>query len=276
VRGGRHDWQPDTDNTQDTDITQAPPEPSDAESPGDEVSDDGDAEHPPTDDEVQADRELAAQVLAALVLAGISALGPPAALAAIGLTPIAQSIAAKVATTLSERRVRHAAGTTLDAANAAELPIDEFLERAVSDDRRHELLARTLTIAQDTALHQKRRALGRALAAGVMGDEAKIDDELLFVRAIADIDEMHIRLLARLATGISLPGWTVATITQADRGLADVLPSLLGTLELHGLVTVAAPGGFYRGPGAQETSYHVTDSGRRLLARLSEDYADAE
>jgi hypothetical protein len=32
----------------------------------------------------------------------------------------------------------------------------------VSDDRRHELFARSLRIAQDTALRDKRRALGRA------------------------------------------------------------------------------------------------------------------
>jgi hypothetical protein len=67
----------------------------------------------------------------------------------------------------------------------------------VADDRRHELFARTLTIAQDTALRNKRRALGRALAAGVMGDDARIDEELLFIRAVADIDELHIRVLAR-------------------------------------------------------------------------------
>lgn len=98
---------------------------------------------------------------------------------------------------LGKRRTDHAADTLIDAADAAGVPLAEFMDRAVSDDRRHELFARSLRIAQDTALRDKRRALGRALAAGVMGDGARIDEELLFMRAGDDLDETHIRLLGR-------------------------------------------------------------------------------
>jgi len=97
---------------------------------------------------------------------------------------------------LGRRRVDHAAETVMDGAEAAGISLEEFLDRGVADDHRHELFARTLTIAQDNALRNKRRALGRALAAGVMGDDARIDEELLFIRAVADIDELHIRVLA--------------------------------------------------------------------------------
>jgi hypothetical protein len=64
------------------------------------------------------------------------------------------------------------------------------------------------------ALRDKRRALGRALAAGVMGDDARIDEEMLFMRAVDDLDEMHLRLLgrARLLSDsqvyAGLAGWT--------------------------------------------------------------------
>jgi hypothetical protein len=102
----------------------------------------------------------------------------------------------------------------MDAADAAGVPLGEFMDLAVSDDRRHELFARSMRIAQDTALRDKRRALGRALAAGVMGDDARIDEELLFMRAVDDLDEMHLRLLgrARLLSDsqvyAGLAGWT--------------------------------------------------------------------
>ena len=89
---------------------------------------------------------------------------------------------------------------------------------AVADDRRHKLFTRALSVAQDTALREKRRALGRALAAGVMGDEARIDEELLFVRAVDDIDEMHIRMLGRFADGSRL---TAGDVARADPGLGD-------------------------------------------------------
>jgi hypothetical protein len=162
------------------------------------MTDDPDAGGQPTELEVRADQELAAQILAASVLAPLNLLGPAGAVLATISTPIATKIASWVVVKLAERRVKHAAETVLDAAEAAKLPLDEFIDRAVSDDRRHELLSRTLFIAQDTALRNKRRALGRALAAGVMGDDTKVDEELLFIRAVADVDEMHIRLLQRM------------------------------------------------------------------------------
>jgi hypothetical protein len=109
--------------------------------------------------------------------------------------------------------------------------VAEFFSRAVADDRRHELFARAMSIAQDAALREKRRALGRSLAAGVMGDDARIDEELLFQRALQDIDEMHIRLLERMATvSVQPPGWSVRVIAEADPGLASGARALIGTL----------------------------------------------
>jgi hypothetical protein len=138
----------------------------------------------------------------------------------------------------------------MDAADAAGVPLGEFMDLAVSDDRRHELFARSMRIAQDTALRDKRRAL----AAGVMGDDARIDEELLFMRAVDDLDEMHLRLLgrARLLSDsqvyAGLAGWTPSIIVQADPGLAAGIGALLGALELHGLIE--QPPGTRRPPAA--------------------------
>jgi hypothetical protein len=116
---------------------------------------------------------------------------------------------------LRGHRSAHVAETLEDAAEAAGDPIGLFVEKAVADERCEELLARTLTVAQDTDLRDKRRALGRVLASGIAGDDAKIDDELLFVRAVADIDTPHIRLLARMA-GENIPlGRRVAASSMA-------------------------------------------------------------
>lgn len=86
-----------------------------------------------------------------------------------------------------------------------------------------------------------------------MGDDARIDDELLFVSAINDIHEMHIRLLSRMVAEIVPgPGWNAQKIAAADPGLADVVLALLGTLELYGLIGVV-PGVFVRGENAGQT-----------------------
>ncbi len=148
----------------------------------------------------------------------------------------------RVLHSLSRHRSAHVAETLEDAAEAAGDPVELLVEKAVADERREELLARTLTIAEDTALRDKRRALGRALAAVIAGDDAKIDEELLFVRAVADIDTPHIRLLAGMAEVI-LPGkesgsifhcgWSLAAIAARDLGLGEAAPAILSTLESH-------------------------------------------
>jgi hypothetical protein len=186
-------------------------------------------------------------------------------------TPIFEKIATFAVRKLGERRVEHAAETLLDAADAADEPLSVFIAKAVADDRRHELFARTLTIAQDTALRNKRHALGRALAAGVMGDDARIDEELLFIGAIADIGEMHIRLLARMATPAQPPGWSPSRIVAADAGLADAVLPLIGTLELHGLTARYIPGGLAISSASPEPFYNITEWGRRFLDHLADD-----
>jgi hypothetical protein len=100
-----------------------------------------------------------------------------------------------------------------------------------------------------------------------MGDDARIDGELLFVRAVDDIDEMHIRLLGRLADGGRL---TAGNIALVDPGLKEGALTLLGQLQSHGLVdsrSPVTPGGAM----TPEPFYFITDTGRTFLARLTED-----
>jgi hypothetical protein len=182
--------------------------------------------------------------------------------------------------TLGHRRYQHAAQTLTDAADAACDALEDFVKKAVADDRRHELLTRALSIAQDTALRDKRRALGRALAAGIVGDDACVDDELLFIRTVADVDAPHIRLLGLLAAQTAMAGqksgnvfqagWSLDAIAAADPGLGDAVPALLSTLRLHALITDEEPVTMYRGPGAVSTCYNITESGRQFLNRLVE------
>ena len=157
-----------------------------------------------------------------------------------------EAAGALVIRSLGQRRTRNAAEALEHAADAAGEPVGEFAAKAVAHDRSQELLAPYAVTAQDTALREKRLALGRALAAGVRGDDAKIDEELLFIRAIADMDTPHIRLLFRMASEQIPPGgqsgsvfhggWSLDTLMARDPGLGEAIPALLWTLESHGLV----------------------------------------
>jgi len=190
----------------------------------------------PSAAEVKADKELAVKITVGALTGIASATGPEAAMAAQAAAPVLEAMFTAAVVRLGRRRVERAAETLVDAAEAADMPLPEFMDKAVSDDRRQELFARTLTVAQDTALRSKRRALGRALAAGVVDDDARIDQELLFIRAVADIDTMHVRLLALLQRPTGHQGWSYQDIVDADPGLAPAARALLGTLELHGLI----------------------------------------
>lgn len=112
-----------------------------------------------------------------LAVASLSAVAnlasPDAGAAATALGPLAEALVTHIAGGLNRRRVDHAPETLTDAAEASGCTLEKFARKALSDDRRSELLARTLFIAQDTALRQKRRAPGRALAAGRPGTTLK-------------------------------------------------------------------------------------------------------
>lgn len=221
-------------------------------------------------------RELAVRTSIAVLTAGAGLLGPDAGATATALTPALETVLARVVGSVTRWRAHHAAETLEDAAEAAGEPVELLVQEAVSDERRGELLARTLTIAQDTALRDKRRALGRALAAGIKGDDAKIDEELLFIRAVADIDTPHIKLLSLMAAQYIPPGkdsgsvfhsgWSLPKITARAPELGEAVPALLSTLESHGLVRAMQSSTPWT---AAQAAYSVTSAGRFLLERLA-------
>lgn len=225
--------------------------------------------------------ELARQVVVGFA-AGLTAgyAGPMAGAAAAGAAPAVLAGMDFIAATVGKRRVDHATETVIYAAEefGAETSEDfvEFVKKAVCDEEHQELLARSLTIAQDTAMRDKRRALGRALAAAASETGTKVDTEMLFIRVLADLDEPHVRLLRIMSTvpphmaqgDVRARQWYPSSIAQADPGLADVVWSLFGSPERHGLIWSA---GEYHVPGgAMEPQYEITQYGEWFLTRLAE------
>lgn len=230
-------------------------------------------------------RELAIRTAAAVLAGSASLAGTDAGAAATSLSPLIEAGLARICEVLSSRRRVHAAETLMAAADAADASTEEefleFIERALSDPRRQELLARALIIAQDSASRDKRRAIGRALAAGTAGDGARVDDELIFIQVLNDLDTAHVRLLAHMNNKIPIgriagqrydaATCTPRSIALADPGLADTAPALLLMLQRHGLVwgTVS-----FEPPGehSQEEfrKYIITPYGKWFLKRLAE------
>jgi hypothetical protein len=71
-----------------------------------------------------------------------------------------------------------------------------------------------------------------------MGDDARIDEELLFIRAVAGIDELHICVLARMkeAADRGVSRLNAEYLRGVDPGLGPSVQALLAALQLHALI----------------------------------------
>lgn len=235
----------------------------------------------------QSVSEVAKQVVVnfAAGLAGYA--GPGAGAVAVGAAPVVLVGLDYISGTIRSRRLDHATETLTDAAKefgaeTAEAFV-EFVKAAVSDEGRQELLARALLIAQDTAMRDKRRALGRVVAQAASDTGTKVDKELLYLRVIADLDEPHIRLLRLMTTESPhqdavnrqmeaigrdpIRQWHPSSLSQADPGIADVVWPLLPVLERHGLIS----GGYdVLTQAGHEPEYTITSYGEWFLTMLAE------
>lgn len=140
---------------------------------------------------------------------------------------------------------------------------EEFADQIRQDEHRRLLGGIAFSAGSRTRNKKKIRGLGRALADGVLAeDDAKIDEAHLILRAIDDLEAPHIAVLDRLVNyrpGVyagdqeyrassrledgprdswlpkARPSWTVHEFDRANPGLRGSIPSLLGTLQRHGL-----------------------------------------
>jgi hypothetical protein len=95
--------------------------------------------------------------------------------------------------------------------NVAAGDLDENVEvligRIQSNERLSDLLHNALRAAAASGLEAKRRALGKALASGVLAqDDATIDESELLVSALSNIEAPHVRVLAAMVVehGVSI------------------------------------------------------------------------
>jgi hypothetical protein len=148
------------------------------------------------------------------------------------------------------------------------IPIGELEERINASERTQLLTGFALSAATRTAWEDKVRTLGRSLASGLLADDnAEIDTEQMIIAAISDIEGPQLAMLellvrwepGRQAGGPPIAGpldvpayshsrshdgswqvhgrqWNIRRIAFARPNLAPIAPSLLGTLQRHGLV----------------------------------------
>jgi hypothetical protein len=233
---------------------------------------------------------LAVKVIAAALGAAAGFAGPDAAVAGAGLTPVIEDVLGDFFANLSGKRAERVAETLVDAAeelggDPAE-QLRRFVDAAASDEAYQELLARTLTIAQDTAMRDKRRALSRALANALDDTGTKVDQEIAFVRMLSDLDPVHLRVLKimsrrpkhldQVAVQMNAADdpkavrrWYEWSITVADPGLEGSVWGALQVLERHSLIWDLGEQQVPN-PHGMQNEYEIRPYGDYLIDRLAE------
>jgi hypothetical protein len=222
---------------------------------------------PDDDADERRDRYQRSAAAASGALLGGLMAGPLGAVVGAGLGPILEPLVSGFWAELSES-ARQRQTSVLFWAVRNGVPVDEMENRINASDRTQLLTGLALSAASRTAWEDKVRTLGRSLASGLLADDnATIDAEQMIIAAIADIEGPQLAMLEFLVAWrrsrylpeplingpLDLPKeshsqtsdgswsvvwreWPMQLIAHARPRLAPLAPSLLGTLQRHGLV----------------------------------------
>lgn len=144
----------------------------------------------------QTAQEVGGKAIAAVIGGAVG--GVPGALLAVALEPGLVELVERSWNELGDLR-RKSAGLMVQAASR-QLGGDPGAvpEAAFTSDAKAQMFADALQAAASTANLAKIQALGRALANGLAGDDARVDEERLVIAGLSSLEEPHIRLLANL------------------------------------------------------------------------------
>jgi len=189
------------------------------------------------DTEGKDERERTAQVIGqvAAAMAG-ERLGGPGGAVTAGLGSVYfPYLARKVWEEFRPDQQRRAAEMFDTAAKASGWNLDELDGRIRATERTRLLSATAMDAAARTTWPPKVRALGRALADGlIQRDDAQVDIPQFALSAMTDIESPHLSLL-ELLRGPKPGGFTIKDIGHMRPHLRPVCQGLLGTLQRHGL-----------------------------------------
>ena len=140
--------------------------------------------------------EVGGKAVAALVGGAIG--GPAGAVVAVGLESLLKNLILQSWQEISNLRQQSVGDMVQNAAERLEVSPQELIERAWGSTEKTQLLGDAMYQAAQTFNLQKIKALARAVANGLRDDDARPDEEMLIVDALANVEEPHIKVLLLL------------------------------------------------------------------------------
>ncbi|WP_157744729.1 hypothetical protein [Micromonospora viridifaciens] len=223
--------------------------------------------------------ELALRATTAIAAGLAGAVDPSLGLLAAGAKEIVDPALAGLGEKIRQAHRRRLGRLWQAGCDESGLEPETLGERLARDEPALLLTAEAVEASIRTAVPEKIGALGRVLANAVH-DTAKVDEELLVVRALAQIEAPHISLLALLADEPPLKvvqghearvlGWTPDQIASRLPGHSEVLDPLLVTLQSSGLIEAAGSDTTWDGSRLGDQEWAATRFGRLCLQRLDD------
>jgi hypothetical protein len=214
---------------------------------------------------------------------GFFIAGPPGGLVGGGVTALTRFALRRSTGGVLRAQRRRQEDVLQVAARAAEMPVMDLLAALRSRTGAEDLLSLTLRAAADNSTTNTLFALAAVLAhTAKEPDGPAVAFETLFVRAVADCDAAHVRVLRAFTSTSNQLGlgdgsrafdreMGALNDVQVDLvfpGLASVRTPVLAVLQRHGLIEYRAfdAGGVSGGGGP--TTWIITDFGRTFIERL--------
>lgn len=211
----------------------------------------------------------------------ISSQEPMTAILAAGAVPVLDEMQGRWFRR-QQQKLGHAVEVGMDRAG---LSAEDFLNELTKDDLRLALLSEALSAASKTAVDGKIRALGVALANGALADDdARLDEERIWVQMLSEIEAPQLRVLAVL--GAEKPAeesyftWMYDQNGRASKALGTESPvireRLLNAMEGQGLIQrkygdqLPSSYDLRGGASASDRFSLITSAGRAVLRRVAD------
>lgn len=198
------------------------------------------------------------------------------ALAAIAGAAAAPAVSIAFDAVLRRRRERVEIAST-EACRTGNCTFQDIVNAAVGSDLKIELLATALNAAAVADDERRVRALGVALARGVLqSDDALVDEQVVITRVLADLEAPDVRIL-HLMVEVNQTGFMVRTSRPTDDGtLVALVPTLAPVIDsivarLSGLGTISSD---VYGKSSQVV-WSATSIGRQCIAALLQHDSDS-
>ncbi|MBE1876164.1 hypothetical protein [Myceligenerans pegani] len=194
----------------------------------------------------------------------LAASGSPIAAFLSGMTPIvtkALGLAMGEWSTAANKRAEALLHETADAMGGEQA----MAEAINSNPTRRELTADTVVASAKVRLPSGVRAMGRALAEGLLHDGTPPDVARFTIEALQAIQPIDAAVLDRIS---QIDGTSPNDMRVAMPHFVPVLPQILARLNREGLIEENPPKNVIASPGGPPNAYRLTLFGRSALDRL--------